>query len=51
MLIVVHSAATATTALFADLFGSLTDLMIDFFQLIERFHHYLISQGQHSPAR
>ena len=37
-----HSAATATTALFADLFGSLSDLMIDFFQLIEQFYRYLI---------
>jgi hypothetical protein len=36
----------ATSPAFADLFASLPDLMIDFFQLIERFYHYVIRHQQ-----
>ena len=40
-----HSAAAATTALFADLSGSLVDLITDVFQLIERFDLQELSNG------
>ena len=42
-----HSAAAATTALFADLSGGLVDLITDVFQLIERFYRYVI---RHRPT-
>jgi hypothetical protein len=37
-----HSAAAATTALFADLSGAFVDFINDVFQLIERFYRYVI---------